>query len=232
MTTFDPLSFSQALDRADWSVVFGARQQGIPWAQLVNEQGFQALHLAVLWEDPLIVSNLLLRGAPTQGYATHDGIQRSLLWDAIWRDQDGIATALIEAGANLDEADPNPRHTGEHPLVVASQRYLARTTQALLEYGVNLRHLSVPQRAQVFEAWFDAQATPEPAARTQADSVLQALANTGWFPEGEEAEALGERLLDTSATEALHRLLACWRERQGGLVSRTVPPATHRRNRS
>jgi hypothetical protein len=221
MSVFDAVQFAQALDAANWNVAISARRDGIPWNRLVNAQGFQALHLAILHGQPLVVDHLLSWGAPVGPYVTADGTRHAPLWAAIDRDMDGVAARLIDAGADIESVYQSPLKDAAEPpvLVAASQRWLPLTMQAALARGAGLRTLTADQRVTVFQAWFEA--LSDPKTGPGAEAVLTDLTASGWFPgnanEAEQLEGPLQTALHQSPDprEVLQKLQAQWRQRQG-----------------
>ena len=212
-----------AVESGHWGDIMRARTQGTPWSQLVNRQGIQALHQAVLMGETLIVKHFLQMEAPTGTYTTAQGQRYSPLWAALVRRQDSIAALLIQAGAPCRESDPfDPHVSKREPLLFASQHHMVETTIALIQRGVNLRDLAQDERQQIVKAWTGLLHSDAAGG----ERVLDQLEKTGWYPEGSEATDLEQviqndlRDLGPLKGAGADRLLAAWRQRRSGRAAR------------
>lgn len=225
----------QAVETGDWAVILNARRAGLAWDELTNAQGIRALHQAVLMGDTLIIQHMLDWDAPATQYQALNGNTYSPLWAAISRDRDDVGSLLVRAGAECDLSNPfNAEDAPTPPLVETSRRRMAQTTLALIHCGVNLRDLTVEQRAQIFQAWI----TGLVLKKTGANTVLAGLEATGWYPVDDEARILDQQIQGAcqSLTEeprvALDRLRAAWRQRRSQPAGPAERRAAQRRERS
>lgn len=168
------------LQARQWEVVRRARQQGIPWNELVTAHGVRALHYAVQSQDTGEVRRLLQLEAPLTTYMLN-GKPQSLLWTAIHLREDDIAEMLILAGAASDEADP--RQLDQQParrvlpLMGSSEQLMTQATLALLDREPALFLFSAEEQAQIFAKWAQGLASSSPEG---ARLVLDKLWTDGW----------------------------------------------------
>lgn len=224
--SFEKPQLHNAVERGVWSEVTRARREGVPWSEITNAQGIRALHQAVLVGETPIVRYMLDWDAPPGQYQTKGGQRHSPLWAAISRHRDDVAEMLVRAGAECDLGDPfDPANRGVPPLVGSSVRRMPQTTMALLHCGADFLGLTPEQRLLIFKSWLTGLSLNTPGSLL----AVQALDDTGWFPQPDEARALDDLMreagsqLSGEALQTLERLRASWRERRS---KRSVPNQT------
>ncbi len=186
-----------AVEQGDWANVLSAKRDGEPWNKLVTGGGISALHQAVLSGNELIIEHLIAAEAPVGNYHDKTGRIVSPLWDAIERDEDTIAARLIEAGADVQGA--NPDSPGKRPFTEAAKRGLKNTTLALLGRSVGLSDLTSAERIAMVSDWAEMAASEDKETASGAITVLEALAAGGWRPAEREGAPIVEAII--AATE-------------------------------
>lgn len=218
-----------AVERGVWSEVTRARREGVPWSEITNAQGIRALHQAILIGETPIVRHMLDWDAPPGPYQTKGGQTHSPLWAAISRHKDEVAEMLVRAGAECDLSDPfDPANRDIPPLVGASVRRMPKTTTALLHCGADFLGLTSDQRLLIFKSWLTGLSLNTPDSHL----AVQALDDTGWFPQPDEARALDDLMREAGSQltgkplQTLERLRASWRERRSkrSSVDQTAAP--------